>query len=190
MKILIEDPTYPEHEEQYDEFYIKLKNDFNSELEETVTFIECDAGTGASAPVWFFEIAAITLALISAPSVLKTNLPLWKKTFDKIVNFCRSRDLNYAVDPETAMNLAKFYVLNNISNGYENIEILNCTQHFSNMAAIGSAEINLDNLNEENLHQQAVRQINCRYTVLLQVDHSHYTVIIEKDGYCSFLKKL
>lgn len=197
MRILISDPTYPNDEENHDKFVEELKNDLIKDFGRA-ELQEVDAGPGAADPAFFWtllEAVAIALAVFSAPKVLKDNLPLWKAYFDRVRAFLTARNLKFSVDAECARNLAVFYVLNKTAGGYENVRVASHTLHWTNAAEFAADELrderaDTDENDQFRDHHQAVKLRFCRHVICVQVDYQYFTVIIEKDGSCSYLEKL
>lgn len=190
MKLLVVDPTYPEHEELYESFRIQLEAGIEECLDTPHKIIEVDAGPGASVPAWIIDVAVLGFAIFASAGLIEKNLKVWHSWFSSLTAWLKGRELEFSVDPSSASYLAAYRLLESLDWEYEKLEIISVVQHSFNFGSSASVVVNRDEPDEDNLHIQAVRQLDCRYVILASVDHTPYTLVIEKNGDCSYMRKL
>ena len=201
MRILVVDPFYdnedegPENEGS-EKFYRDIRREFIQELDSEVNVAEADAGPGASVPALWVEIFIATVAILGTPKVVVDNLPLWKDFFDRAVGILQKRSIDFSIDPNTAVELARFYTLNRVGGTHKRIEVANLARQYSNVVfgveaiSLQAIENKTDADDPRSQNIEAVKQLQCRYIVGVEVDGRRFTVVIERDGHCSYLRDL
>lgn len=194
MRFLVIEPL-EEEVDASEQFRRDLLLELEREIGQT-TARNVDAGPGASWPAIFFTVAstvAVSLALFNAPAVIQNNLPKWKAIFDKMAGLFSRRGLMYCVDSDTAKKLALFYVLNKTSGGYETLEIVSAVRHswnnFPRYEDVSKA-VSAEEKSQFDANVEAVDLARSRHIIFVSVDNIGYSVIIETDGYCSYLASL
>lgn len=198
MALLVVDPSHGQTGEVDDAFNEMLESELRKTFGDVHVEI-ADAGPGASYPAIFIhivELAVLALGIISAPELLRTNLPLWKKCFDKVISLLELKSADISIDIESARNLCLFYALNKTSGGYESIELHSLIRHRMNQTAFAedvTTPISLSDDPDEagrQRHQEALSQVFARYIGLVEVDFRCFTIVVEKNGRCSYIERL
>ncbi|MEQ1540259.1 MAG: hypothetical protein ABL928_15140 [Sphingorhabdus sp.] len=193
MAIFLLDPTYPENEDQQAEFAKRL-NTLASELFTDLAIEEVDAGPSASIPGWAISVGAVGWFIFSAPATISENLPLWKSGFTKIVELASQLDLDFSIDLHDAAATAIFECSQQFSWNDSEIEIISCTRHSRNLNGISSNYILPTEILEPaswmEKHDEACKQLECRYTFLIRNSYDSATVLVDRKGRCEFAKML
>lgn len=193
MAVFLRDPTYPENEEDYSRIYAELQQRALLLLP-NARIIEADAGPSASIPGWMISFGALGWFIFSAPSTIKENLPLWQEYYSNVVKLAEEIGASLSIDVHDAAAKAIIEASTRYGWNESDINIISCFCHCRNLGGAWSQEIDLHNLTEPteslDLHQQACRQLECRYIFMLESSYDCATVIIARDGQCEFAEML
>ncbi|MEM6828638.1 MAG: hypothetical protein AAF553_11890 [Pseudomonadota bacterium] len=185
MAILIVDPTYPEHEDRFDDFRVRLEDRLKSE------FLGCDiwlgdAGPSASIPVWMLRLTTAGWFIFSAPATIEQNMPLWREAYDQFTQIAQELSLTYSIDPHDAVALAMDAAASQFSWDIRWIKIVDLHSHWKNLNGVWATHFDLDSMSEPGnspqFHSDAVAQYACRYFVLIEHDGEAASIIVHTNG--------
>ena len=195
MSLLIIDPTYPEHEENYEKFAEQLSTELTAEFGKGTKFTDIDAGPGASISAFLVDVLGVTggvIAILGLPALWEQNRELWKAKFDGLVSFLISRKLKFNIDFATAQQIAAFFVLNKFAKvgGYDELRVVSVTHFWSNLNGCHSEYISEfsetfeSSDSNSSMHIAACKQVQCHYYVCIEIDYEAWYALVDGQGNC------
>jgi hypothetical protein len=193
VAIFILDPTYPENEENADEFEAKLHKRLRSAVP-GVEILQADAGPSASIPGWMAKYGAIGWFIFSAPDTIAGNFPIWQSAFEAVLEIAEELGAGVSIDVHDAAAVAIRHCADEFGCTADKLKIVGVHAHCANLNGIWAANFDLDKLSEGadnlELHQQAVEQLNCRYIVLVEYEFEAKSVLVNASGNVEYAANL
>jgi hypothetical protein len=140
------------------------------------------------------------LALYGALSLIDENTPRWKSLFkkwkskfDKAVKILRLRKARFSIDTDTAKKLARFHLQTKRAKGFKKITFVSALRHSANNIPLVEDVTNLKKPKKDKKFLENVEACDLafsRHVFCVEADFRGYTIIIEGDGTCSYLREI
>ncbi|WP_162683217.1 hypothetical protein [Rhodobacteraceae bacterium DSL-40] len=176
---------------------------------EGVIVLDGNAGLGADWPagIWkSIEGAAVALAILSAPSTIKDNWPIWRDIFDNIAQKIMQFHGEYRIDRDSAQIIAMHHAVDNFGIDPHRLSIHMAIRHYYTAAAgyqdlLLEDRVDMDWSEDGEIgseafsrgvrsNEEAARQARCRYIFGIEDQAKCITIVVEQDGIISMSKEM
>ncbi|MEO0497595.1 MAG: hypothetical protein AAF141_09525 [Pseudomonadota bacterium] len=183
---------WAEDDERFDREFDELV--LSSPLGSSAVYADCLDSASLSAILYNTAAAAgLAITLFSAPATWEENFPRWLALYEKATEFMRETFDDFAVDQNTARVLAVAEAKALAAEDRDDWEIVFGVRHWRTLAH------GYDDFGSELLENfptgvaanaEATRQWSGRYIFGIRIGTDGFTVAVERDGTCSFIKDL
>jgi hypothetical protein len=176
---------------------------------EGVVILDGNAGLGADWPagVWkSINGAAVALAILSAPSTIKENWPVWKDIFDSIAQQIVEFHGEFRIDRDSAQVIAMHHSVADHGIDPNQMSVHMAFRHFFTTVAGYEDLLNTDRVemdwpehgdagSEEfsrgvRSNEEAARQARCRYIFGIEDGSKCLTIVVDQDGSVLMAKEM
>lgn len=174
-----------------------------------IIILDGNAGLGADWPAGIWKSlngAAIALAILSAPSTIEENSPVWKELFDYIAQQVIEFHGEYRIDRDSAQVIAMHHSVATCGIDPNRMSVHMAIRHFFSTFAgyedllktdrvdmewpehgfFGSEEFSIG----ERSNEEAARQARCRYVFGIDDGSKCLTIVVESDGTVSMEQEM
>lgn len=204
MQLLTTTRVYDSENDQMDVYFMSLVNSPPSGF----LVLDGNAGLGADWPAGIWKSVqgiAVALSIISAPSTIKENWPLWKSIFEELTQKVIEIHGEYRIDRDTAHVIAIHHAVFQENLRSDRLSVHMAIRHYFSSVAGYEDLLITDRLIMDwpdgeygteafsqgvRSNEEAAKQARCRYIFGIEDGYNCLTLIIEQDGTISGAKKL
>ncbi len=172
-----------------------------------IIILNGNAGLGADWPAGIWKSlngAAVALAILSAPSTIQDNWPVWKSIFDDIAQRVIEFHGEFRIDRDSAQVVAMHHSVNTFGLDPKRMTVHMAIRHFFTGTAgyedlLKTDRVDMDwpehgDLGSDEFsravrsNEEAARQARCRYIFGVEDGSNCLTIVVEQDGSVSMEK--